>query len=67
MSPYLSFVIPILTIIGSGLSAYIGVRVALAEIRKDIGFIQKSVDDHNERLRWLEREGGGGAEDRRGR
>lgn len=50
-----------LTIIGSGLiasvGAYIGVKVALAEMRTTQGSHSRDIADHDERLKYLERSG----------
>jgi hypothetical protein len=42
------------TVICSGISVYVGVKVALAEIRRDIVAQQKQLDQHDERLNRLE-------------
>jgi len=40
--------------IGAGFSAYVGVRVGLAEVRGDIKRLDKNVDDLDGRTRRLE-------------
>ena len=40
------------TIMGAGLSAYVGVRVALAQVQRDIGSLQK---DDEKMLRRIDR------------
>jgi hypothetical protein len=42
------------TVICSGISVYVGVKVALAEIRRDISFQQKQIDEYGERINRLE-------------
>jgi hypothetical protein len=47
------FLISAITVIGAGVSTYVGVRVALAEVRKDIAYLQKDVERlYREMDRW---------------
>jgi hypothetical protein len=50
----LQLLISVLTIAGSGLSVYVGVRVAIAEMRRDIRNHERLLDDHKERIERLE-------------
>jgi hypothetical protein len=56
----------IFTIIGAGFTAYAGVRVAIAEVKKDVKYNKESLtehkilsekkfEEHNERLTYVER------------
>lgn len=45
----------VLTILGAGISVYIGVRVALAEIKAQQLRNSTDIADHDERLKYLER------------
>jgi hypothetical protein len=56
----------IFTIIGAGFTAYAGVRVAIAEVKKDVKYNKESLNDyknvsekkfeeHNERITYVER------------
>jgi hypothetical protein len=47
--------ISVLTIAGSGLSVYVGVRVAIAEMRRDIRSHDKQLDEVRERIERLEK------------
>jgi len=48
------FIIPLMSIFGSGFAAYIGVRVALAEIKKDIETIRMRQEELSRRIDRLE-------------
>jgi hypothetical protein len=37
-------IISTFTVMGAGVAAYVGVRVALAEIRKDVEYLRRDVD-----------------------
>ena len=62
----ISLIVAIFTIIGAGFTSYAGVRVAIAEVKKDIKYNKESLNDyknvsekkfeeHNERLTYVER------------
>lgn len=51
----INVVIALAGIFGSGVSAYVGVRVALAEVKGEIKRHQEALEDHSERLLRLER------------
>lgn len=44
----------LITIIGAGFSAYVGVKIALAEIRQNINSINKDLLEHDGRIKRLE-------------
>jgi hypothetical protein len=50
----LHLMISFATVLGAGLSVYVGVRVALAEIRRDIAMICKDLERMDDRLNRLE-------------
>ena len=50
----LNLLISIAGIMGSGISAYVGVRVALAEMRGDVKRLDKDVGMHDQRIARLE-------------
>lgn len=50
----LQFAIALVTILGSGASVYVGVKVALAEIRTGLGSLEKRVERAESRLDRLE-------------
>lgn len=51
MSIELNIVISCIGIIGAGMSAYLGVKIALAEIKKDIFYLRKDIDRLERRRR----------------
>ncbi len=61
----LQIMISVITVFGSGISVYVGVRVALAEVKRDVSFlkekdkeivgrIDREGDESNRRIRRLE-------------
>jgi len=50
----LNILISLAGIIGAGFSSYYGVRIAQAEIRRDIAHHQDRIDDHHQRINRLE-------------
>ena len=54
MTPELQLVFALMTVLGSGGSVYVGVRVALAEIRTLQKSLERRVDKCEERLDRLE-------------
>lgn len=54
METLIPFATPIVTILGAGLSAFLGVRVALAEVRTKIEAHEDKLKEHNSRLNRLE-------------
>lgn len=58
-TPEFSLGVYIITVIGSmiggGLAAYWGVKIAIAELKKDIKYIKDIQEDHAERILYLER------------
>ncbi len=50
----IQLVISVITVIGSGISVYVGVRVAIAEIKGDIRRLDEAREDVSRRLDRLE-------------
>lgn len=58
------YVMPVITILGAGFSAFLGVKIALAEMRGDLKRHEDQLKSHGSRLDRLEKpffmqEGGG--------
>jgi len=51
----LNLLISLAGILGAGLSSYLGVKIAVAELRKDIQRIDHITEGHGDRLERLER------------
>lgn len=65
MLVYFQVGVAVLTVAGAAFGSYVGIKVALAEIRgkllsHDQQFvrIEREREDHDERIKWLERRGG---------
>lgn len=43
--------------LASGFGAFIGVRIALARVETKLAAHEKDIEDHADRLKWLERKG----------
>lgn len=52
----LQILLSALTVLGAGISVYVGVKVALAEIKSKQAQHDKDLEDHDDRLKYLERE-----------
>ncbi len=50
MPNIVQIIVSVITIIGAGIAAYVGVRVAIAEIRGDIKLHDKALEKHDERF-----------------
>lgn len=47
-------ILAVLTLVGSAFGSYLGVRIAIAESKKDIASLKDDLRDTNERVRRLE-------------
>lgn len=50
----LQLLLSAITVIGAGISSYLGVRIALAELRKDVASLKETDIEHGKRLERLE-------------
>jgi hypothetical protein len=54
-SPEIEMLLKLVPIAASGISAYVGVRIALVEIKTKQAAQAREIEKHDDRLIWLER------------